>query len=174
MAVPTVEQIRAVGRYRVNYLWNVQFPTSPFSDWFPATSVDEDVVEVESYSFNGFLHKHSIPSSGFSEPRKVSITFLDAEDMRLFNWLTNWMKNTILNGGRGVSPLADCVKPVLISRLANQNEVGKSSWKELSTATYYVYPVGKISFEGKSTEGKSTELSLVSYKLDFVVVHVLE
>jgi hypothetical protein len=188
MAIPGVEQIRSIGRYRVNYLWNVQFPSSPFPDWFPATSVEEPVTALGTYDISGFMSKHAVPQNRFSEARKIGITFLDAEDLRLFNWLTNWINVGILNNGLGVSPLTSCVKTMLISRLAYKNDgfmyqpvqesytegsaapTLKSAYTTLSTSSYRVFPSGPITFSGKSGEEKGVQ----SFKMDFVVAQVME
>lgn len=112
------------------YLWDIQFPTSPLGDWFPASTVDEPIAIVSSYDFEFHILQFSVPKS--LQKNTLNITFYDTIDLKLVDWLKEWVEE-MFPKKKGVTPLESIIKVCRIARLGIKREV--SQFK-----TYQVYP----------------------------------
>lgn len=144
-----------------SYLWDARFdpdnaPDAPFTDWFPATTMEEDIFFVESYTFDARSGSFSVPLKR-GQIKKVQFNFIDDVNNTLLNWFETWVNDTIFDREGGtVSPLEDCVRLLTVIRLNHQREtVGKPR-------NYWVYPEGSMSFSGNSnSEVRSFSVNLV-------------
>jgi len=143
-----------------SYLWDIRFPTAPnpFTEWFPASDVDENLAVLDSFSFSAGANSFKIPKSATNFT--IRVTFSDDANNTLIDWLTTWINTTILNGGDYVSTLEAASKPLLISKLDNARN-------EISIKSYLVYPEDSITFSGTS------ESKLNIYAITFIVVGII-
>jgi hypothetical protein len=146
-------------RWSKSYLWEIQFPAGAsydpkyayppdpplnFRTWFPAYSVQEPVYRVQSMGIG-------LPSFDFQVPKSVSvdtlsISFYDDVFENIRGWLQEWVwwmfsgvptKTNSLKpqGGTAVRTLAECVRPILVSRFSERNDNSP-----IITRQYYIYP----------------------------------
>ncbi len=129
-----------------SYLWEVRFPEAPapFKTWFPATEVRVGTSTLVSHDFSAFMNTYKVPLR--SELRDLQVTFLDDINHSLHHWIDKWIEVEILNYGKYLSPLEQCVKQISVVQLG----LDKQPIKHGSTKHYWVYPEGSISFEGDS------------------------
>lgn len=178
----TLSSLRSV-RWGKSYLWDIQFPAGPsfaggyayppdppilFQDWFPAHNVQEPVFSVNSFGI-------SLPVFDFQIPKGISsgsltISFYDDIFENLREWLWSWVmwmftadpnpKTGIFGqGGTAVRTLAECVRPVIISRYTERNDQNPSMVRQ-----YYVYPSDTM------ISNLTSESAPVDYTVNFVVV----
>jgi len=156
-----LDQIRKV-EWGHSYLWDVSFtdptPPAPFSSWFPASSMDESIFSLESYTFNARGGAFSVPLRRGSIP-KISLQFFDDVNNTLLNWFDVWVNDVILDRkGTVVSPLEDCVRRLEVVRLNHAKQrVGNSR-------QYWVYPEGSLNFTGDSSS------QVRNFSMSFVIV----
>lgn len=148
LASPTHEQVRSV-EWSSKFLWDVLLDgaPAPFSSWFPATDVQEELAKLSSYSFDAHITKGKIPQA--TDVKTVQLTYVDDAKNTLSSFIANWINNTILNGGKSVSALLDSVKSLQVTKLNRQRV-------QLTAVTYYVYPEGTVAYEGNGTSDALT------------------
>lgn len=156
MAFPTQDQVRLVN-WSHKYLWDVRFPDAPdpFSSFFPAIDVVEDLAKLDTYTFDAHMTKCEVPKS--TEVRTIQVTYADNEAGVLANFIKEWINSTILNGGLAVSALASSIKSLHVAKL------GKDLSEKI-TAVYDVFPKGTLAYEGSSAG------DVVTYATTFVIV----
>lgn len=145
----SMEQIRSVD-FAQDHLWDARLMDSGengigrFTDWFPATSVVENLATLNNHEFEGFLSTYSVPlnSSEFT----VDLSFYDDVEHSISYWITDWINNGILNGGKGITPAAQSKRLLEIRKFNAQHEL-------LSHTIYWVIPDGSLDFEGHSEAG---------------------
>lgn len=152
----SIEQLRAV-EWGAKYLWDIKFEgaPSPFDLWFPASDVDEELANLDSYAVESSQNSFKVPRTGTA--LNLRITFFDDARFTLLNWMTNWVNKEILNDGKHVSTLETCIKQVTVIKLNSRKEIIKKS-------SYWVYPDGLIAFNGSSTPDSQ------QYSIPFVIV----
>lgn len=147
--VLNIEQMRSVD-FAQDHLWDARLmdnnknPIGQFTDWFPATSVVENLATINNHEFDGFLSSYSVPlnSSEFT----IDLSFYDDMDHSITYWLTDWINNGILNGGKYVSTAQTARRLLQIRKFNAQHEL-------LSNTIYWVVPDGALDFEGSSEAG---------------------
>ena len=162
-------QIREI-EWGSNHLWDVRFvgnprPPEPFADWFPATTVSENVYTMENHTLDGHMTSYSIPQR--SAEFDMNFTYQDDQRLTLLSWFSHWVNNVILDGGL-VVPLAEAAKQVELARLMPDRSFAPPfSYEGVeipNPALYWVIPVGSQNYEG----GSSAEPH--QYQLDLVIV----
>jgi hypothetical protein len=160
--IDTINKIRSV-EYGLTYLWNIRFtnptPPSPFSDFFPATTMDEDIFSLESYMFEASHGLYKVPLKR-GATKEIQLNFYDDVNNTLLNWFDEWVNGDDgifdRNGSR-VKPLEECVRQVQVVRQnANREDVG-------NPRTYWVYPEGKLPYQGDN------DANVRSYPLTLVI-----
>jgi len=152
-----INQLRSI-EWGKKFLWDILFidpqdhiGTPPekarglgrrFEKFFPASDVRENIAILSSYEWQIYM-------STFKTPRQTSLfdidlTFFDDSEDTLLNWLNDWINITILNNGRFLTPLEQCVRLVQLRKLNGRREA-------ISENTYWVYPEGPISYSGSSS-----------------------
>lgn len=148
-----------------SYLWDVKLEglPAPFSNWFPAQSVELPYANIISHSFEHFISSYSVPKA--MEDEALSITFYDDAKFSIADFITKWINTTILNDGKAVSTLMDegVCKNLFISRLTPERQKDK-------LFLFLVYPEGPLVHNFESGGGEAL-LTTVSFK---VVGHVFE
>jgi len=126
----SITELREVGDLARSYLWDIQFPSSPLPNWFPASTVDEPIAAVQSYDFEYHILQFSVPKS--LQKHTLSVTFYDTIDHKLVDWLTDWVEE-MFPDKQGVAPLESIAKECRIVRLNLDKTEGKLT-------VYRVYP----------------------------------
>lgn len=149
------EQIRTVD-WGSSHLWDVKFEDQPgpFSEWFPAVDVEENVFTMNTLDMEFFMSTYSVPST--TTLFDIRITFLDDVYLTLQDWFVSWVNDTILNGGQYVSPLEECCRKLHIVKTNYQREIIKDS-------SYWVFPKGAMGYSGSSDSGT------VSKQIEFLI-----
>jgi len=161
----TIEQIRSV-EWGQNHLWDAKLfdvdngGPKGFTKWFPATTVTENLATLNNHTFEGFLSSYSVPLN--SGEFTIALGFLDNADHSIINWITDWINNGILNGGKYVTTANEAKRALQIRKFNAQHEL-------LSNTIYWVIPDGNLDFEGSSESG-SHEYS-VTFKVLGVFKH---
>jgi len=154
----SVEDLRKI-EWSKSWLWDIRFqdPTVPanFKDWFPATTVEEKVYNLEDKNVESPLIVGAIPWKD-SSVNVISMNFIDDIRLSIEEWLDYWVNVEIRGNGKYTSCISDCVKRVDIAKLANNNEI-------IKTNSYVVFPKGALFFSGTSDAGQH------SSGLEFVV-----
>jgi hypothetical protein len=170
-----IDQVRGVGNWAVTYLWDIRFLNSPFSSdpllpkgggacpypfdkWFPASSVDEPVYNIETHNVNHHVIQTEIPKA--AGLRQISVEFYDDYNHTLETWLRYWY-DSMFPDHLEVTPLMDVVKILEVARLSPQKEV-------MHTNRYYVFPKGNlnVSQNSNSTAKKlSITLSVAGHEI---------
>lgn len=144
-----IEQLRSVGNWATTYLWDIKFSdfnnknTScpyPFDEWFPASSVEEPIYHIETYTINAHVLTTEIPKN--TGLRQISIECYDDYNHSLENWLRYWFKD-MFNDYNDVKTLFEVVKKLEVQRLNPQREL-------LHTNRYYVFPKGSLNVSQNS------------------------
>lgn len=157
------DQLRKVEWDR-GYLWEVRFPDAPppFNDFFPATSVAEELCDLVSKVFDGTMNTYQIPTG--QAMNEIRLTFVDGGNIKdnqsglvLSKWITDWINVEILNDEKYISTIETASKLMQVIKLNSQHEI-------ISDVTYWVFPKGKIMYNGKN------ENSLVEFAVDFAIV----
>lgn len=155
MFLTNVDQLRQI-EWGKTYLWDLKFPDAPtpFSEWFPATDVEENLLTLTGHTFEAFLSTYSVPKS--TTEFDLKITFVDDINHTLSSWFTDWVNSGILNGGSHISTLEESVKIVYLAKL----NLDKSPIK---FSSYLVYPEGELYFVGNS------ESNLPTYNIELKI-----
>ena len=156
-----IENLRAID-WGQKFLWDVKFPDAPFpfNDFFPASSVKEDLALIETFEFERYLTRFAIPKG--TGLRKLSISFFDDNNYSLQTWIKNWMNKTILNQNYAIATLKTAVKDVIIVR---QERTRKD---DVISVAYSVFPFGLFSLDADSSS------ELIEYTVDFYIVGASE
>jgi hypothetical protein len=144
----SVEQLRAV-EWSKAHLWDVRFPSiagskgapAPFTEWFPASSFDHVLFNLDVFTFELPGIVMSVPKS--TAEKTISMTFYDDVNGVLEQWFQDWVERDILLGGKAVATLEECVRLIQLTRL----DVGKNARK---IDSLWVYPRDNMSFSGRS------------------------
>jgi hypothetical protein len=161
MYLDSIDKVRAV-EWSKSYLWDICFfggngygpPPYPFDSWFPATEVQDLVCSVNTNEFSSPMRQFSVPVN--SNLRRLKIDFIDDMYCTLENYFVEWMDVQILNNGKGVTPVEECLRSLLVYRL-------DASRKPVKGYLYSVFPAGELPFNGRS-DSQANE-----YALDFLV-----
>lgn len=145
----SIHQLRAVGNWATTYLWDILFlnafdnangkagsPSTPypFDSWFPATTVEEPLFQVETLTLSLHVITTEIPKT--TGGRQISLEFHDDYNHSLETWLRDWFKE-MFNDYNEVTPLFSAVRILEVARLSPQRTV-------LHTNRYYVFPKGNV------------------------------
>lgn len=185
-----IGQLRSIEWSR-KYLWSFGFvdlkdpntrgdagPKKPFNSFFPCVDVDETITTLNTFQGEAYMTNFKVPQSG--DIKSLKVTFLDDQENSLYNFFQNWINTEILNNGRYVSPLEECVKAVKLNKLKLASigeiiqEVGSLAGftnEENSiqnSNTYWVFPEGAITYNG----GSSSEVNI--YSVDLVIAGVVD
>lgn len=154
-----VEQMRHVN-WGKTWLWDVKFPAGPerFREWFPASTVDENLFTLRAYDFTAGFSTYKLPKS--SEAFTIRVTFFDDMYTSIEQWLSSWVNNEILGGGEYLRPLEEIVKEIVIAKLTGTNQLVEQN-------SYLVFPEGDLFFSGNS------EPAIRSSEVEFVVAATL-
>jgi hypothetical protein len=139
------------------YSWDIKFDgaPAPFSEWFPASDIDEPKTVLEAHTFDAFLKTYSFPKS--QGEKRLTITFYDDENNAIVNWLQEWAEIEMFNDDAFVATLEEVLKQVHIKKLNSRRE-------EVQINSYWVYPDGTL------TDSRGSDSSAQQYSMDFVVV----
>lgn len=157
----------------LSYFWNVRWtgialsssatydlPDGQFASWFPASTIDEDIAAVESYTFHARGGSWKVPFRR-GIVRQIRMSFYDDEDNTLLDWFDQWINGSAAStdpasdpdtvgifdrAGTRVSPIKDCVRQLEVNRLNSDGTTGNNVPRE-----YWVYPDGLITFHGNSS-----------------------
>lgn len=164
MFLKNIEDVRSV-QWGKTYLWDVKFIgggiPKPFSDWFPATNVEESDGSINSFQFEGGNTMYKLPQNKTNQD--IKLTFVDKdfeqgdEIYNLYEWMIVWRNQTIMKDNGTVGTLSEIVKHIVIAKMNTKKEI-------VRTSSYWVYPEGEISFTGNSENGVPT------YSVTLVVV----
>ena len=149
-----INQLRAVGNWATTYLWDiritnanlgsVKLPTAafpaPFDDWFPATSVEEPVYQIETYQIKAHLLETELPKAIGNQ--QLTIECHDDAVHTVERGLKRWF-NQVFNNRRELSPLLDILKVVEVQRLRPNREI-------IFTNRYFVFPKGSLQVQQNS------------------------
>jgi len=138
--------------------WDIRIPDAPppFNNWFPAAQVEVPEVTAINHTFEAGQMSFSIPKN--LDQRSLVITFYDAVDRVLVDWLVKWIWEEIHNKGRGVTPVLDSVKAVEIVHL-------DEDFKPFEHRRFEVIPSGTLSTTLVSTPDpqlRSLEFNIIN------------
>jgi len=181
-----METIRNV-EYDAQYLWVVDFDSGsaklpqPFSDWFPANSVNFQLANLETETMVVGQDSFKFPKGG--TPKEISVTFYDNENKDLLKWITDWMEIDIKNRGYFMSALKDnhklvgvdgTFKTTGLDSFGTNRSVEPTRKITLSlldkykrtnkTYSFFVFPEGAINYEGSHAS------EAIQYTVTFNVV----
>lgn len=157
LKITTHDSIRDV-EYARSYDWSVWFPGvtwAPFLGWFPAQSVTEPIVDIQSHSFEIGCYEYKIPLK--QGANTLSITFLDDSDHSLEAWMEEWIWKIFPPDRSGVKTLEGAIQKCHVMKLTPAK-------KPLHNRMYDVYPEGPIVNEYNS------EPTVKTFTVSFVVV----
>ena len=156
----SLSQIRAVEWSR-NYLWDIRFDdkdlAGTFKDWFPATTLEEQAVSIQSHILQIGMLEFKVPYE--KKVDTIKLTFIDDAAQTLYSFFKKWMEVTIAHNGNYIATLSEAVKTLQIAKL----KPDKTPITNL-TRTLYVFPDGSLTFNGTANESKPN-----SYSITFVV-----
>ena len=136
--------------------WDVRFANpdpdlGPFTEWFPATEVEENLATMENHTYEFYMSSYEFPLT--SKVFDLQVTFIDDVTHAVHEYLAAWINNDILNSdkdtGPYLTPLCDAVRQIELVRLDASKEVIRS-------ASYWVTPEGGINWTGSSAAGPVT------------------
>lgn len=156
MPVVTKDAVRSVN-WGKSYKWEVEIdpkPNSPFDKFFPAISVTENLLALDTFSIDGSISNFEVPKG--TSLFTIDIQFLDDINHTLADYFSEWVNQRMLNGGTAISALRSCIRQMTVRKLLNDNSLAK-------TTTYEVYPKGDLNFVGNSDSG------VPEYSLQFIV-----
>jgi len=124
-----------------------------FSGWIPATSIELDFfgVATEAMMTTGIEY-----ISGRTHP-KLTISFIDTEDLKVTKFITKWMKEMVSQDGYEVQTVQSAAKQFSIYKTKSTNET-------IYTWTGKVIPIGNLTYTGDSNA------SIVTYQIQFLMV----
>lgn len=154
------------------YLWIVDFvdmkPPKPFNEMFPVSEISLPFAELETETVDLGITSMDFPLR--TTPKEITVTFFDDETRTLLKWFSDWINLDILNYGQFVSGMKDDhlaveddsfgerrkVVPMRSIRLAMLD----ASREEVSAYTFWVFPKGRIEFNGaQASEAQSYTLT---------------
>ena len=132
--------------------WDIRFGqqgglSEPFTDWFPATDVEENLATLNNHSYEFYLSTYEFPLG--SAVFDLQITFIDDVKYTVHEWIADWVNNGILNGGKYLTPLREAARLCEIVRMDAAGEI-------LKATSYWVTPDGSINWTGESSPGPAT------------------
>jgi hypothetical protein len=140
----------------------MKFPDapSPFNSWFPASDVSEPIGALQSGMYDLFTSTYRIPHN--RPPMDLRVSFFDDQRNVLAGWISFWINSTILNSGKGVSPIGSpgVCKIVMIAKLDSMKNI-------IRTNSYWVYPDGIVTFEGTNSA------QATKYTVNFVIAGIV-
>ncbi|MDK1290206.1 hypothetical protein [Pseudoalteromonas umbrosa] len=157
-----MEHLRSVD-FAQDHLWDAKLmdknknPIGRFTDWFPATSVVENLATLNNHEIEGFISTYSVPLS--SSEFTIDLSFYDDVEHSITYWISDWINNGILNGGQAISTAESAKRLLQIRKFTAQHEL-------LSDKIYWVIPDGPLDFEGHSEAGSH------EYNMTFKVLGV--
>lgn len=154
----SVETMRGV-EWNRGHLWDIRFPDGPsaFSDWFPATDVEENVWSLTTHELQAGHTSIEIPKG--TSVFTLSITFVDSVKCDVEHWLTEWVNDEILTDGR-IGLLTQICKQVDIKKLNPDKTVNNQR-------SYMVFPKDEMFFKGTSDDESHQE------SVNFVIAETL-
>lgn len=167
-----IDQIRQI-EWDQGHLWDVSFSEtvnkqhkskliSPFSDWFPAESVNDERFSLST--FDQELHQFSgFPFPSGAQQRSITLGFYDDINNTLLKWVTKWVKTDILNDGKFLTPLARCTKILRLAKLNSQRQMVPDS-QNPNIFSYLVIPSGSAEFQGSENPSSTV------YSVRFLIV----
>lgn len=87
----------------------------------------------------------------------LTITYLDNEWLDFTTYLRDWYKKISKTDNFNITPISDCVKPCIISKL-NSMKIPLDTW------VLQIYPTGQVTYQGDSDGGMTP-----TYTVEFVV-----
>jgi hypothetical protein len=159
MALANINQLRNI-EWQKSFLWEFIFPDvgGVFTEFFPAIDIEENIANLESFSFEAYNNTFKIPKS--RTVKDIKITFVDDVDQTGLKFFTNWISNEIFDesgNNSTTAPLQDIAKQVIVQKLSPSRDV-------LTQSSYLVYPEGPLVFRGNSDSG------LVTHTATLVIV----
>jgi hypothetical protein len=146
------------------YNWAVKFDSAPrpFNEWFPATSVNEAIFNVEKMDFNAGMGSFAVPKNTTMYELKISLVDGGAQEYQtdkytLHNWIRQWGKDIV-----SLDTFVKTVQDPVVSR--NCMVVYYDAVESyIQINSYKVFPYGNYSFNGTSDSG------VMTLDLDFVI-----
>jgi len=140
-----------------------------FKDFFPIKTVKENIATITSANLDTYLSSYSFPYRT-SEPT-IDISFYDDKYNTMLYFFESWIE-LMLNDGRFVSPIADCVLKLTVTRFYYTNTDGSTlnTIKQSNNGdknTYLVFPDTTLDFNGQSDDG------LLEYDINFKVAGII-
>jgi hypothetical protein len=159
----TIEKLRSVEWGR-SYLWEVVFPTAPppYNEWFPATSVTENLWSVEMRPIELPYTTTEIPGS--SSAFGFTLGYQDDANHTLTSWFEQWVNEIMLPGDRPRLYVSEMVRPVMLLKYQPNHELLKT---RNSYSQYWVLPKGEQNFEG------SNQSDGITMNVDMVIMGVI-
>ena len=156
-----LNQLRQV-QWSASYDWEIRIEDpnlpEPFNKFFPVITVDEELGNVESQTFEIYNRNYSVPSG--LKQNEITITFHDDSNHTLEKWMENWVNIEIFHQDEAnsyVSTLKTACKEMHIAKTDRGKKVKK-------LATHLVYPNGQFTFSG------SAEADATIFTMQFNVV----
>jgi hypothetical protein len=128
---------------------------APFSNFFPAESVDEKISNVNDGQITIGHFQFRYPQDRVS--KELSITFLDDDKFTLMEIFRAWMDELIPPTKGALNLLSESVRQINVYRFGWDRDVKHAR-------AYWVYPSGMLSFSGNQSS------DLVRFSLELVVV----
>lgn len=188
MFIKSLRQVKTV-QWGSQHQWDVRFgpginnnlgpPPDPFNDWFPAFSMQQDILDPTVYDVDTAMSSFSIPQT--IRRRSIQLSFFDDEDCTLERWMEVWVNRDMFGGyaqgagsisaGLRVATLAEVVRELTVVRTGSRplGEGGPSvlgsagserpdpevivSNKGENVAVLTVFPEGQLIFSGTSEPG---------------------
>lgn len=143
----------------VSYNWDCQFlppdnPPDPFDVWFPAVSIEENIVNVVPYQFASTMSSYALPQSSYIPDFRV--TFHDDDIGTLYRWFQKWVNVDTFHFDMEapyLTVLGDLVRAFrYIKYTFNEN----GSRNIFSDRIFWVYPEGSLPDSGGSDPSLKT------------------
>lgn len=129
----------------------------PFSEWFPALSVDDQTADLESYTLETPVKPLTFPKHGGK--KTIKLTFVDDAAHLLHQFFDTWIEDTIQNHEHHIATIQEAVKMLEVRRLDHRRRPLPGQ-----THTYLVYPESPIVYIGSDRPDPN------SYSVTFVKV----
>lgn len=154
-----ISELRSI-EWGKSFLWDFRIPDapSPFNAFFPAIDIEENVANLESFSFEAYNQTFKIPKS--RSVKGIEVTYIDDENNTGLSFFTDWMSNQIFfesTNRSSTATLQEAAKRIQIQKLNTNRE-------PLLLSSYLVYPEGPLTFRGNSESGNRI------HQVNFVVV----
>lgn len=159
MADFSMESVRNVD-WAKDYLWDCRLidrsnsGPGQFTNWFPATTVNENLATTQSFTFEAYLSSYSVPQS--TSETTVDISFIDDSEHSIKHWISDWVNKDIFGEGKFVRTAHECVRYLQVRMLDTQRKPTKET-------VYMVIPDGDLNFSGTSESGSHE--NTISFKV---------